>query len=117
MRTEHTCYLSPGDLAVKSRLCYIYSAINAAQHHPVAPDKSYSLDLLFCPSELVASAEVTDPILPTGTKNHHAVLFLFNINLNLMVDKNSIQSDFIEADYEKIKKKLDVINDIFSFRN
>ena len=32
LRTEHTCYLSPNDLDVNSRLCYTYSGINAAQH-------------------------------------------------------------------------------------
>ena len=58
----------------------------------------------------MTSAELTDHIVPTDTKNHRAALFSFNIILDLMLDKNLIQLDYIKADYEKINKKLDDIN-------
>ena len=84
--------------------------MNLKQKYPSHPGKGYSLDLLFCPVEIVTKAEFCDPLVPTDERNYRAATFHLDPKVDKSIIQDTILLDYVKGDYAAINSNLKAIN-------
>ena len=109
LRVSQNSYVDPQHRESAEYIFNCYSTHNLEEYYPCHPDKGYSLDLLFAPSNLISPLEIQDELIPTDI-HHISKFFEINEPSSQEFTPTAFSRNLLAANYDQIRHNLLDVN-------